>query len=1590
MKPKFRSLIATFAPLTRSSLIVCASFCAAASVHAASQTWTGATDGSWGVTTNWSGDAIPGSTDTATFDNSSANITSIALGANRILRDIRITDTTGDVTIVAGSALTLIDGIDMTTAANGFNVNCTVALGSNAAASNAQTWNVASGKTLALAAIPSRYSGGAGATDLRVGGVLNLPGAGTTKFGTVAAIRIADVQGNPFVTINTNDWTALAADGTVITATYDNDLFTNNSNIVTAGTYSINGAGPNSVRFANTTGEVIVNNSNTSTLRGLLMTTGAQNVTLNGGFIRPNRSNTAGATFSIIQNSTSGDMLINSALSNASSSTPVSYTKSGPGKVITTGGTGSGLLFIHQGTWQFGNGGTAGGFNSTNTIINNASLVVDRSDTIWLTNSIQGTGSLTKNGAGTLNLGTTSTYTGSTIVNAGLISIGGTNSFGATSGLTLNGGGIQWNANTADITALPVTIGGSGATFDTNGNNVTFASAFASGSSGSLTKNGVGSLTLSATNDYSGGTTVNAGKLLVSATNATGTGNVTVNTGASIGGSGTIAGTLNVTSGADLTPGASVGTLTTGGLSLQAGSTATFEFDSGNDQVAVSTSGGLTINGGAITLLNASALPFTTPGTYTLITYSGTLNGAGASALSVANPQAGFGYTFNNTGSAVTLTIATTGLVANWNVDSDGNWGTGGNWNPSQPNGAGETAIFGLIATAPRTITLDASKTVGAITFGNANGYTIVPAASQTLTINNNGDPGAINNNGGAHAISANINLVSNLGLSSATAAESTTFGGVISGSGSITKPGPGQLFLLGNNTFSGNLNLSGGTTTFASGGLGLGSTLNISAATLRWASGNTQDISNRFVTFGTNPVTFDTNGNNVLLANSIGEFGSSPFTKAGLGTLTLAEDPFFSSDITISGGVLQLGTGSTTSTPSSLNIINNGGLVTAPAIDLNLALVMSGTGSLTHQGPGLLTLPNANTFSGVTSVGSGATIAITDSLALQSSTLSYSSSGGSLNVGTLTAVTLGGLSGDKNLDLINDTLLPVALTVGGNNSTSTYSGILSGAGASLRKEGTGTLTLQGANTYDGLTYINTGILEVATGGVINTLSAGINEQGGGSLIVNGGSVTTTGATLFYGGGTNGIFVNSGTANFDGGMISNNNDGSHVVVNGGVLNTTTVELRRTASGGNAAAPTTVGDSGLQILGGTMNLSGALNMATSNSSATSLVNGGSLNIAGPVNIGMSAGSDRWSTLEVRSGTFTNTDTIEGVVISQTNVNKGQFLVTGGIATVEKLTFGGSPAVPSTSFARLTVTSGQLYVGSGGMVTNGTAIPEIHLKTGTVAAKAAWSTSLPVNLTGADYTEDAIFKAADFSGNPFDITLNGPVTGTGGINKIGDGTLTLTGARSYAEETWIDAGTLSVTSSGFSDTALVQINQSSGAVLNLNFAGGDKVKALWIDGFFHADEFTNPGSYGAIGSGADFEIAGITGTGLLYVGVDVPAGYTSWAATNAGGQTSNLDFDLDGVSNGVEYFMGTTGSSFTSNPGLVGGTVTWPNGGNINSSAYGTEFVVQTSPNLNTWTDVLIGNPNLSNTAGSVSYTPPTGAGKTFTRLKVTPN
>lgn len=111
--------------------------------------------------------------------------------------------------------------------------------------------------------------------------------------------------------------------------------------------------------------------------------------------------------------------------------------------------------------------------------------------------------------------------------------------------------------------------------------------------------------------------------------------------------------------------------------------------------------------------------------------------------------------------------------------------------------------------------------------------------------------------------------------------------------------------------------------------------------------------------------------------------------------------------------------------------------------------------------------------------------------------------------------------------------------------------------------------------------------------------------------------------------------------------------------------------------------------------------------------------------------------------------------------------------------------------------------------------------------------------------------------------------------------------------------------------------------------------------------------------------------------------VSTGFAHWADTNgATGQSPSDDHDMDGMPNGVEYFMGETGSNFTVNATIVGGSIIWPK-----DPAYSGNYQVEISSDLVNWTPVA------STEAGdgsSVSYSLPTIDPKLFVRLLVDPN
>ncbi|MBN8459891.1 MAG: autotransporter-associated beta strand repeat-containing protein [Verrucomicrobia bacterium] len=146
----------------------------------------------------------------------------------------------------------------------------------------------------------------------------------------------------------------------------------------------------------------------------------------------------------------------------------------------------------------------------------------------------------------------------------------------------------------------------------------------------------------------------------------------------------------------------------------------------------------------------------------------------------------------------------------------------------------------------------------------------------------------------------------------------------------------------------------------------------------------------------------------------------------------------------------------------------------------------------------GTVALSGTNAYTGATTVNVG-TLTLSGGDAIPDASAVSLSAGSTLllNAGE----TIGSLAGAGSANIQSNTL-----TAGGNNSSTTYSGTLSGTGGALVKSGTGTLTLTGGNTYTGGTTVSQGTLVASTGNSLGTT---------GTLVMNDANTGANNTSLF-------------------------------------------------------------------------------------------------------------------------------------------------------------------------------------------------------------------------------------------------------------------------------------------------------------------------------------------------------------------------------------------------------------------------------------------------------------------------------------------
>ena len=1208
-----------------------------------------------------------------------------------------------------------------------------------------------------------------------------------------------------------------------------------------------------------------------------------------------------------------------------------------PGNVVLDGGT---LITTNNFTLNANRGITLGGGGGTISAIN----------TTTYQGVIDGTGALTKAGAGTLILSGTNTYTGITTLNAGTLSIAADNALG-TAPLAATPGHLVLNGGTLATTATFTLDANRGISLDNSGGALSPGSTFTLSyggiiaGGGAFTKAGAGTLILSGTNTYTGNNTISGGTLSISADNNLGAAPISPTAGQLV-----FTGTTGV-----------LNTSTTftldanRGISFGAGVIGTIDTDNGTTL----TYDGVMAGTGSLSKLGTGMLILSGTNTYTGATNisAGTLQ-LGTSSERISNSSAltvASGATFDMNGLSETVgSLAGAGTVTS---------GAPGSVTFTHA-GNGSTTFSGLIENGSGTVALTKAGT-GILTLSGTNTYTgITTLNAGTLSIAADNalgtaplaaTPGHLVLNGGTLATTATFTLDANRGISldnsgGALSPGSTftlSYGGIIAGSGAFTKAGAGTLILSGTNTYTGITTISGGTLSidddirlgvppvsatagrlmFDGGTLGTTATFTLNA--------------NRGIGFSGGNIAINTSAGTTLTYGGVMASSNtgSTLVKTGTGRLTLSGANTNSGGTTISEGTIQLG---------ASNVIPDRGLTVNGTLDLNgfneTVRSLSGSGLITTSVAGSVTFTPgvsgysvSTTFSGIIEDGSG--------------TMNLTVNGGNgLNLtltgdNTYTGITtlIGGnllIDSDNRMGpppatvvankLILDggTLVTTAtftlhenrgITMGNSagtintspGTTLTYQGIISGGTGSFIKEGSGTLILSGANTYTGATTIanSGGTLRLGTSGAIPDASA--LTVGSSATFDLAGFSKTIGSLAGTGTVTSSA---AGTLTLTTGGNNTSTAFSGILQNGSA---TSVALTKNGSGtltlGGANTYTGI----TTISGGEISINADTRLGAEPAIATQghlLLDGGTLatgtTFTLSANRGITLGSSG-GTISILTGGGLRTLTYGGIIDGPGALTKAGQLTGSGILILSGV---------NSYLGATTVSAGTLRLGAAGVIPDASALTvgsnsNFDLAgfsetvgslagAGTVTSSAAGT---PTFTAGDDNT------STTFSGT----IQNGSATSVA-LTKNGTGTLTLTGANTYTGETSISAGTLSIGAGSTTGAISNSSNVTNNAALIVNRSNT----------YSYAGVISGTGSLTKQGAGT-FTISGAnTYTGATTISVGTLQLSTaserisnSSALTVAGGAT----FDLAGFSETVGSLAGagTVSSSAAGTPTLTAG-------------------------------------------------------------------
>ncbi|EBY7437898.1 autotransporter outer membrane beta-barrel domain-containing protein [Salmonella enterica subsp. enterica serovar Ealing] len=929
----------------------------------------------------------------------------------------------------------------------------------------------------------------------------------------------------------------------------------------------------------------------------------------------------------------------------------------------------------------------------------------------------------------------------------------------------------------------------------------------------SLTKTGAGTLILNAENTYTGGTTISDGTLVANNVEALGTGNVTDNA------------TLELNTGGDFD-----NAISGSGQVVKSGDE-TLTLSGAN-----SYTGGTTISGGTLVATNVEALgsgdvtdnatlELNTGGTFdNVISGSGQVVKSGDDALTLSGNNSYTGGTLISGGTLVASNVDALGsgdVTDNATLEMN----TGGDFD-NAISGSGQ-----VVKSGDETLTLS-----------GANSYTGGTTISGGTLVANNVE--AL----GTGDVTNNATLELNTG---------GDFDNAISGSGQVVKSGDKTLTLSGANSYSGATTISGGTLiathvnalgtgaidnrasllldasgqftvtdlTTESGGnteIGAGSTLQATTLTQKSDSTLTINLNSNTV----DPVIHA--ASQVSLAGTLDITGvgdvldSDPASTDDLDTFTLiASDKTIAGDfekltvagmdadladfITVDGRIddtgkqYELTTALTwyadrddavTDAHGTFNLTNADGSFAVNTVLENVDATLdpdSATGwdgtSLIKQGTGTLILNAENTYTGGTTI-----------------------SGGTLVATNVDALGSGDVTDDATLEL---------------NTGGTFDNAISGSGQVV-KSGDKMLTLSGANSYSGGTLISDGTLvasnveALGTGDVTDNATLELNTggtfdnaiSGSGQVVKSGDETLTLSGTNSY---TDGTLISGGT------LVASNVE---ALGTGDVTDNAVLELNTGGDFDNA-----ISGSGQVVKSGdeTLTLSGA-----NSYTGGTLISSGTL-VANDVNaLGTGDVTDNATLMLNTGGDFTNniggTGRVEKsgddtLTLSGSNSYTGGTLISSGTLVATNVDALGTGDV--TDDATLELNTGgdfdNAISGSGQVVKSGDDVLTLSgvnsYSGGTLISDGTLVASNVEALGTGDVTDNATLELN--TGGTFD----NAISGSGQVEKSGDGTLTLSGSNTYTGGTLISGGTLVASNV----EALGTGDVTNDAVLELNTGG-----------------------------------------------------------------------------------------------------------------------------------------------------------------------